>query len=311
MKVAALDLGSNTFLMLIAEVEHGKVNKVFNDELRVTRLGQGVHANRALHPDALLRAEECFRDYAEILKHSKPQKILAMATSAARDVSNGQKLFDLGQKYGIPIRIIPGNLEAQITFEGATFDVENASGVCVVDVGGGSTEVIAKSAEGKLVGQSVDIGSVRLTEMFVTSHPVLKKEREELYQYAYSQIKNSQVKNLKGLAKKVIAVAGTPTTLAAVVQEKSYSDGLVHGYVLSKKDLLHWEEKLANMPLAERKALAGMDPLRADVIIAGINILLACLDFLGLKELTVSTRGVRYGVALMAEKEGDIYAGPY
>jgi len=300
MKVAALDLGSNTFLLLVAEVDNKKITKVYRDEIRVTKLGQGVHQNKKFHPDALLRAEECLREYSEIISIEKPDRVLAMATSAARDVANGDKLFDIGKKYGIPIQIIPGNLEAQITFSGATYDLPAANGIAVIDVGGGSTEVIAQSPDGSLAGVSVDVGSVRLTEMFVTEHPINPEEIENTFNYSRQKFSEARGQLPKIKINEVLAVAGTPTTLAAVLQKKPYSDELVHGFKMTVEDLKTSMYDLAKMELEARKNLVGMDPKRADVIVAGIAILISALDALKIEQLTVSTRGVRYGVALYA-----------
>lgn len=303
MKVAALDLGSNTFLLLVCDVINGKVTKIYQDEIQVTKLGQGVHANKKFHPDALLRAEECLKEYSELISVEKPSRVLAMATSAAREVSNGEELFKIGAKYNIPIRIIPGSVEAQITFRGATYDVDDKSGLCIIDVGGGSTEILALKADGTPEGVSVDVGSVRLTEMFVTKHPVSDFEINALLNYASEKFLESKKKFPQGKINQVIAVAGTPTTLAAVMQSQPYSDQLVSGFKLTKEDLLTWLKKLAKMDLTSRKNLLGMDPLRADVIIAGIAILYSALKVLKKEEMTVSTRGVRYGVAIYAAEE--------
>ena len=300
MKVAALDLGSNTFLLLVCEVEDGHITRIYQDEIQVTKLGQGVHANRRFHPDALVRAEECLKEYSEIIHHEQPARILAMATSAARDVTNGQELFKIGDRYGIPIRIIPGHLEAQITFDGATYDLSERQGVAVIDVGGGSTELIALDDTGQPQGVSVNVGSVRLTEMFVTKNPIDPKELAAISEYADAQFAAAKSQLPKAKLQTVIGVAGTPTTLAAVMQNAPYSDDKVNGYKISISDLDMWIEKLAAMTLEERKAIVGMDPLRADVIVAGMIVLRSSLKALKAKDLTVSIRGVRYGVALYA-----------
>jgi exopolyphosphatase / guanosine-5'-triphosphate,3'-diphosphate pyrophosphatase len=302
-KVAALDLGSNTFLLLVCEVEQGKITKIYQDEIQVTKLGQGVHANKKFHPEALLRAESCLSDYAKLIAIEKPDKVLAMATSAARDVSNGEALFKIGEKYNIPIRIIPGHLEAQITYEGATYDLKSRKGVCAVDVGGGSTEVIALGDDGLAQGVSIDVGSVRLTEMFVTAHPIATSEIESLLKYIDEKFYEAKSQLPRAAIVEVIGVAGTPTTLAAVMQRKPYSDEIVHGYKITLAQLEEWMFKLAALDLESRKSLVGMDPQRADVIVAGIAILVSTLRALNKNELTVSTRGVRYGVALMAARE--------
>jgi exopolyphosphatase/guanosine-5'-triphosphate,3'-diphosphate pyrophosphatase len=303
MKVAALDLGSNTFLLLVCDVVNGQITKIYQDEIQVTKLGQGVHANRKFHPEALFRAEECLREYSEIIQHERPERVLAMATSAARDVSNGQELFRIGEKYGIPIRIIPGHLEAQITFDGATYDLPEKRGIGVIDVGGGSTEVIALDEAGRPQGVSVNVGSVRLTEMFVTKHPIAKNELEAISAYADEQFRLAKAELPKAKLSEVIGVAGTPTTLAAVMQNTPYSDEKVNGFKITENDLNSWIEKLAALPLEERKSLTGMDPQRADVIVAGMIILRAALRATKAKQMTVSIRGVRYGVAIFAAGE--------
>ncbi len=303
MKVAALDLGSNTFLLLVCEVEAGQITKIYQDEIEVTKLGQGVHANKKFHPEALQRADGCLKKYAEIIAREKPEGTLAMATSAARDVSNGEELFKIGKKYNIPIQVIPGHLEAKITFDGATYDRENKFGVAAIDVGGGSTEIIALDDEGQPQGVSVDVGSVRLTEMFVTKHPIPEQEVFALKKYATEKFSEVQRQLPRAKLTEIIGVAGTPTTLAAVMQAVEYSDDKVHGYKITLHDLDIWIDKLAALDLPARQAVVGMDPKRADVIVAGMCILQAALKALNKTELVVSIRGVRYGVALFAARE--------
>lgn len=303
MKVAALDLGSNTTLLLIAEIIDGKIVRVIRDELRVTRMGQGVHQNRSFHPDALKRVRECFGEYSKIIKEEKVQSVVAMATSAARDVTNAEDLFKIGLDVGIPIEIIPGSQEADITFKGSTFDEKNLNGLAVIDVGGGSTEVIGESPNGKIEGVSVNLGSVRLTEIFVKSHPIDNESMIEMKKYIDAQISEAQGQFPKSV-REVLAVAGTPTTLAAVIQQKEYSHEVVHGFKITLDELYTWQERLAKMTVEERRALPGMDQKRADVIVAGIAILAATTKSLGAKSLRVSDRGVRFGVALVAEERG-------
>lgn len=295
MKVAALDLGSNTSLLLIAEVRDQKVVKVYHDETRVTKMGQGVHANRKLHPEALARLDQCFADYAKVIQQHKPEKIVAVATSAARDVSNGEELLKLGKKHGIPIHIISGDKEAQLTFRGALCDRTSTDGLAVIDVGGGSTEIISE-ANGSPKGTSVDVGSVRLTELCVTSHPVLLEDQIKILKYSREAYEKAPVPKAK--FKEVIAVAGTPTTLAALDQQQAFSEEKVHGYKLKLSTIQLWTDKLARMTVDQREALPGMQPKRADVIVAGSIILSEAMRALGQTEATVSTRGVRYGVAL-------------
>lgn len=302
MRIASLDLGSNTFLMLIADFESGKLKKILREEIRTTRLGQGVHAERKFHPDALKRAEECFADYSKIITEYKPDKVVAMATSAARDVTNGQALFELGSKYNIPIQIIPGSKEARISFEGSTFEHKDDNGLLVVDVGGGSTEVVGKSSDGELVGKSLDLGSVRLTEMFITEHPVSRKELQALENYCDEVISQHKTELLSGPIKKLVAVAGTPVTISLLIQEKTYKHELVHAYEFPATKLRELRDTMASMSVDERKAMTGMEPKRADVIVAGSTILLKTAEAFGIETILVSNHGVRYGIAHMAAR---------
>lgn len=295
MKIAALDLGSNTSLLLVAEIEGGRVVKTYFDDTRVTKMGQGVHANKRLHPEALARLDACFGEYAAEIARQKPEKVIAVATSAARDVSNGEELLQLGRKHGIPIHIIPGADEARLTFRGALCDRESLDGVAVIDVGGGSTEII-REQNGNPVGTSVDVGSVRLTELFITEHPVAGEERRRLRDYAEKAFRAAPLP-AKGF-REIVAVAGTPTTLAALELRRPFEENLVHGFKLSLERIDEWTSRLAGMTVSEREKLPGMQPKRADVIVAGSEILAQAIRALGGQEVTVSTRGVRYGVAL-------------
>lgn len=304
MKIAALDLGSNTTLMLIAEVVGGTIKKVYRDELTVTRMGQGVHATKKLHAEALARMDDCLKKYSEIIISERPDRVLAMATSAARDVDNAEELFKIGKKYGIAIEIIPGEKEAQITFDGAVFERKDKNNLAVIDVGGGSTETIVLDQNGVAQGVSVNVGSVRLTEMFVTKYPTPRNEVDKLFEYAQIKFKEATSNFKVPKVSEVIAVAGTPTTLAAVLQNRLFDEESVNGFKISARTLEEWIYKIADLDLDARMKLTGMDPKRADVIVAGSAILLTALRFLGAKEMTVSTRGVRYGVALYAAVRG-------
>ena len=153
MKVAALDLGSNTFLCLIAEVQSAGIVKIYSDHSEVVRLGQELEKTKSFHPEALIRADVCLRRYSEIIKTEKIDRILAMATSAARDAKNSEELFKLAAKYAIPLEIVPGDREAQITYQGAVSgNFENAMDTMVIDIGGGSTEIIYGKGQEFLTG---------------------------------------------------------------------------------------------------------------------------------------------------------------
>lgn len=303
MKVAALDLGSNTFLLLLAEVKAGKVEKVYADHTRVVKLGQGVQQTKRFHPDALKRAEDCFRDYQKLIEEFKPDKVMAVATSAARDAENKDDFFALAKKYSIPVQVIPGSMEADITFQGATCDFANNVDKAVIDVGGGSTEIIGQGENKNITGKSVDVGSVRLTEMFFPQQPPKTEQVTALFEYAQKQFEQSRIHFPKKV-KEVIAVAGTPTSLACLELAQDYDESKVHKLTLTQNQIVKWIEIMAPMTVEEREQLKGMPSKRADVLVAGSLILLAAMKSLNVNQVTVSTRGVRFGVALkLAEGE--------
>lgn len=296
MRVAALDLGTNTFLLLIADVEKGRIEKVLHDEVRIVRLGQGVHSSRRFHPDALKRVDDCFASFAETIRNLGAEKVRACATSAARDVENAEELIALGRRHGIPIEVISGETEAEFTFYG-TVQVPLKDPVLIIDVGGGSTELIIGGPGGLMARKSVDVGSVRLTEMFVTRHPIPKVEFELMSVYVRKQFEMARAELPGHVSRAVIAVAGTPTTIATLDQGLSFESERVEGYRLTLDRIRDWVTRLSNMTVEERQSLAGMEPKRADVIVAGGLVLLLAAEAFGAVALEVSTRGLRYGLA--------------
>lgn len=303
MRIAALDLGSNTFLLLIAEVENHQVVKIIRDECRVIRLGEAVDKTRIFSPAALHRAQNCLQEFSETISELKVDRIQAVATSAARDVKNQSELLAIGSRYGINISIITGEEEARLSFLGGVSGLDFSEDVRVIDVGGGSTEFIFWNGQKIQSAYSLDIGSVRLTERFISRHPVSQSELQNLEWFVQSQLKRLPAK-ISGASGPLIAVAGTPTTLVSVILGEEEFDGdKIHGFRLSLAVMKEWYVQLARMTVDERAALNGMEPLRADVIVAGVAILIEALEYLGLKELTVSVRGVRYGLALEGANE--------
>ncbi|MGE3973598.1 MAG: Ppx/GppA family phosphatase [Bdellovibrionales bacterium] len=298
MRVAAIDIGTNSFLCLIADVKNGKIQKVHHDVTRLVRIGEKVHQERKLQKSALERAEKCFAEFQMLIQDSGVEKVMAAATSAARDVSNGHELIDLGKKYQIPIKIISGPQEAEMTYKGMTFDRSGLDGVVGVDIGGGSTEIIHKNSANAVEGQSVDLGCVRLTEMFVTQNPIPEEDLKKLREYAKEKMKVYKICS----AKEAIAVAGTPVALVCVEKGIQFDADLVHNSVLTVDAIKKWTHKLSKMSVEERLQVKGLDRGRADVIVAGAILLEMVADMLGIDRYTVSAYGARYGLAIDMEK---------
>lgn len=299
MKLASLDLGSNTFLCLVSEVENQKVTKIYSDEVEMVRLGQGLSASKKFHPDALVRAKNTLTNFRKTLDREKPEAILAMATSAARDAENKEELFKICKDLNIPLEIIPGEKEAEITYRGGVSGLTTTGSRLVVDIGGGSTEFIFGEDQKILSGKSLDIGCVRLTEKFISAQPTPQAEIDKLQNFIREQLQQI-IKLASQAPKEILAVAGTPTTIAQV-ELGGFDAAKIDGYILTQQGLETWLKKLTGLSVAEKIAI-GYPEGRADVIIVGVITLLETLKAFNLKELTVSTRGVRYGVALELAK---------
>lgn len=299
MKVAALDLGSNTFLCLICDVKGNaygsrRVTQVYADYVEVVRLGQDLSKTKRFHPDALERADQTLNRFHQIIREHRPKKILAMATAAARDAENKQALFDLCEKYSIPLEIISGDNEANITYQGAIGGLDLNQNRLVVDIGGRSTECIYGSGLTIEDSHSFNMGCVSLTEKFISRQPTSDEDVKKCEQYIKDVFAERKVQ--AGNLHEIVAVAGTPTALVAA-QIGFYDADLIDGYVLNLKDLLQWKIKLQSATV-EQKIAMGIEKGRADVIFVGVLILIEILKMYNQDYMRVSTKGVRYGIAL-------------
>lgn len=291
MRVAAIDLGSNSFLCLIAEKDKdGKIKEIF-DTIEFVKLGEGVHTSKAFSEGALQRAELAFQKFQNLIEKYKVDKVVSVATSAARDVSNRDRFFDLGKKYGIPIEIISGENEGDYTYLGVLSSRPSKPNFSVLDIGGGSTEIAFKK-EGELKAKSFNVGCVRLTELFLKSNPETDSEIAEFKNYLNQKMPSMDFGNLE-----MVAVAGTPTTLASLHIKKDFNPDLIDNMELTKTDIKDLIKKFRTLTIEERKKLTGIDSPRADVIMAGALILEHVMEICKLSSVTVSCRGVRYGLA--------------
>jgi exopolyphosphatase/guanosine-5'-triphosphate,3'-diphosphate pyrophosphatase len=301
MRVAAIDIGTNTVLLLVAEMRDGALVAV-EEHATITRLGQGVDKTRTLHPEAVERTNACLDAYAEITKRLGVTKIDVVGTSAMRDAGGGDAVrAHVKEKLGVEARTISGDEEARLTFAGAlsglSFPDPAQTRVVVFDIGGGSTEVVDGDRTSRAIrfAHSYDVGSVRLTERHVTSDPPTADERAAVARTA-SEAFESVPDSVRGAP--VVGIAGTVTTLTAVsLAMKTYDGARVHGHTLKLAELERVVELLARAPLAERKTIAGLEPKRADVIIAGGLVAIALLRRVGASSIIVSDRGVRWGLA--------------
>jgi len=302
-RIATLDIGTNTVLLLVAEATSNGLVPVL-ERATITRLGEGVDRTRELSPAARTRTLDCLKAYAAELTRLGVSRVAAVGTSALRDARGGGDFTrEIETVLGTAPSVIGGEREAELTFRGALSGLEVSGPVTVFDVGGGSTEIVRGNAERALFGAiSLDIGSVRLTERHLASDPPTESEllhvRNDI-QAALTAVARP------GSSATLVGVAGTVTSIGAVALELTdYDPNLVHGHVLSASTLHVITERLARMPLTERRQVKGLDPRRADVIVAGALIVEAVMAFTESTSLVISDRGVRWGLAEeLAESE--------
>jgi len=312
-RVGVVDLGTNSTRLLVADVVDGKVDEVVR-RTTITRLGEGVDARRILLPAPIARVRNCLADYRREAEDLAADQVLAIATSAVRDAENGEAfLGELEWSFGFSTRLLSGEEEALLTFRGVTAERPVEAPLLVLDVGGGSTEIVVGDRDGVHYHRSFDIGSVRLTERFLATDP---PSPEELA--ACSAAVRAAVAETPALeAASAVGVAGTVTTLAALDLELAvYDPERVHGHRLALATVEGQLARLAARPLEERRAVTGLEPERAPVILGGIVIVLETLRRFGLAELEVSERDILDGAALAAAElparvEGDAPPGAY
>jgi len=291
---AAIDIGTNSTRLLVAALNGGQA-KDLHREARVTRLGQDVHKNRVLADEAIKRTVAVLIDYKKIVKNLGATEINVGATSAARDAKNIQHFIDsVKEATGWSVKILSAQEEASLSFQGATQCLSNIPlPPLVLDIGGGSTELITKS-----LSYSKDIGSVRLTELFFKNDPPLATELDEAAKYVIEVYKQPVEEIKKQNADfQMIGVAGTITTIAALnLKLAFYESEKVHASMLSVESAGEIFNRLKKLTTAERKAIKVIQPGREDVIVAGALILSTLMKMLKVKELLVSESDILDGL---------------
>ena len=306
-RVAAVDLGTNSTRLLVADVSNGQVDELARETV-ITRLGEGVDERRRLLPEPIARVRNCLVDFRRRLEELGAKRTLAVGTSAIRDAENGEAfLGEVEWSYGFDTRLLSGSEEAAMTVRGVSAGRELEPGTLVLDVGGGSTELTAPGFR-----VSLDVGSVRLTERFLSSDPPTSEELERC-RAAVRALLEERAGELD--VRHAIGVAGTITTIAAL-ELGEYDRDRVHGYRVSAGAVERQLERLAMLQLVERRELPGLEPARAPVIVAGVAIVAEVLRFSALDELEVSEHDLLTGAALAAaelpeREEGDAPPGAY
>jgi exopolyphosphatase / guanosine-5'-triphosphate,3'-diphosphate pyrophosphatase len=304
MRVAVVDMGTNSTRLLVAEVD-GEVREL-ERRSTVTRLGRGVDTSSQLAAEAIEEVCDTVGEYISLYEPLEPERVAAIATSAVRDAENsGAFIAELRERFALDARILDGGEEARLTYLGACTGRQAANGTLVVDIGGGSTELIVGTGPKMGFYASLQAGVVRHTERYISGDPPTPSELEELagdvHRLISAELEGQPIVH----ATDAVAVAGTPTSLAAIDQHLDpYDPERVHGYRLELDAVQHMLSELASMPLSERLEVKGLHRGRAPTIVAGVVILMEVMRAFGLSAIEVSEHDILYGAAIEAARSG-------
>lgn len=309
MKAAAVDIGTNSVRLLIAEVAEGggaPTLRTLHRRMRITRLGEGVDESGLLRREALQRTGRVLEEYRELLREEGVTALLVAATSAVRDAANASAFQAMVKGVmGAGARVLTGREEAFLSYVGATYDLGELEPVgralLVVDIGGGSTEIILGRGGEVIRDWSLDVGCVRMSERFLKTDPPTPREREEMEAFLRGR--------MAPLAREIgpyepslaVGLAGTVTTLSGLRQGLSEYDGdAIHHTRLTRGDVEELYATLSALPCAARRDLMRLEPGRADVIVGGCGVLAVFMRELALDSLLVSEKDILDGLALEA-----------
>ena len=300
MRVAAIDCGTNSTRLLVADLDGAASPlQTIDRRTRITRLGQGVHANRVLHPDAIERTAAVLREYRSALDEHNVERIRMTATSASRDAANRDEFFDVAEAViGVRPELLSGAEEARLEFAGATAGLTEPAPFLVLDVGGGSTELIVGTDEPEgLI--SIDIGCVRLTEQYLHSDPPSPEELSQAVSIVRDHLADvDRELPAAARAKTLVGCAGTVWTMAAVELGADPDDSKrIDHFRLSHAAAEDVFRTLATEPIAQRRHNPGLEEGRVDVIVGGTIVVVSVMRHFHFDELLVSEADILDGLA--------------
>jgi exopolyphosphatase / guanosine-5'-triphosphate,3'-diphosphate pyrophosphatase len=316
MILAGIDIGTNTLRLLVAEISPGSFRELYS-ERRITRLGRDLDRTGALSPDAQERSMQALLGFAEAIRRHDAVHVAAVGTSALRNARNSAEyLVEVKNGTGISISVITGEEEARLTVLGVSRALSNIThkdglpaSAFVIDIGGGSTELVVATPEHTPRSASLPLGAVYLTERFIRHDPPSPDE-VKLLRHA---IKESLDRHSTGISPDpnsvFIGTAGTITTLAAMDQGLvTYDPNRINGYAMTKTTIDEIIAKLGTSTLAQRKAFPGLEQAREDIILAGALVTQEIMEQFGFGTMIVSDWGLREGIVL--DLYDKITAGP-
>jgi len=304
-RLAAIDVGTNSVRLYVAESSGGSELKQLDRDLVITRLGKGVDKAKRLGEEPLRRTMDAIASYHRRAVDLGAETVRIAATSAVRDASNRDEFFSaVSKETGVNAEVLSGDEEARLSFLGATSELSDGAPFLVLDIGGGSTEFVLGDRE-PAAWISIDVGSVRLTERHVRSDPPARDELRGVVADADAAV--ARAKGVVGsTARTLVGLAGTITTMAAIALKLStYDRDAIHHARLSLEQVHDVNAELAGMTVEHRKTLPAMPPGREDVIVAGSTILLRVMEGFGFDEVLVSEADILDGLVLDAIRSED------
>ncbi|RKZ01214.1 MAG: Ppx/GppA family phosphatase [Candidatus Hydrothermota bacterium] len=295
-RFATIDVGSNSVLIYIAERDEQGNWKQIDDRAEITRLGEGLQTTGMLKKEAMERTTEALCKFVELAKSYGAEQIVAVGTMALRTAKNADEFIKMvEERCGLRIEVISGEEEARLSYlavkSGLKFPAER---IVIIDVGGGSTEFIFGRGDEIERKFSLNIGAIRFTETYLKSDPVKDEELEAMLEALQSEIGELP---MDFVPEALIGIGGTITNLAAIKHKlEVYDPNVVDGTELTVDTVYQLMDMLRKMPIGERKKVPGLQPKRADVIVAGAGIVYTVMKLLGIHKLTVSVRGIRHGL---------------
>ncbi|MBW2652280.1 MAG: Ppx/GppA family phosphatase [Deltaproteobacteria bacterium] len=307
---ASLDLGTNTFRLLIAKIINSDTIVPILVRRAITRLGEGLQKNASIQPQATKRSLKVLEDFSKIIDYYKVEKVFAVTTSAAREAKNGQDFIDqIHKRTGIQARILTGSEEAELTVKGVFSVVDRTqSRNLVFDIGGGSTEFILTEGISPIKTTSIRLGVIHLLENLITSDPPASNELDYLSKYIniilqqhdlIQYIPNNKSTNTYSVQPLLIGTAGTVTTLAAIDQKiEEYDPQKINNHILTREAVENIYKQLCSLSIAERCTIPGLEKGREAVIVPGAAIVIEIMDHFKFNQLIVSDAGLLEGILL-------------
>ncbi len=302
-RLAVIDVGTNTVRLLVAEPDGPFAYRTLLTAQEITRLGEGLLPSRELQPEPIRRSVGVLRRYRNLADAHGAATILAVGTSALREAKNRNVFLTAARdRAGVEVAVITGEEEARLALLGVRAGLPQAPArLAMIDIGGGSTELLVADGETVLAAVSTGLGVVKLTETCLHADPPLPGEIDTVRRKATERFDRARTAELCGTlpADAFVGTAGTVTSLAAVdLALAPYDPVRITGHRMTRGRITRLLRRLASLPLADRRRVPGLEPARADVILAGSAICLAAMDVLGFSELTVSDGGLREGILL-------------